>query len=265
MTPSAPVHETVYSGPPLEARPPRISDPAVADLEQVECDLNVFIAHVFAWIAGALAISAFFASYSDRWEADVPSLITGQALFFLVGGMFVLAFIISRKVGNMLSSVAIATLVAYAAMQGALFGLTYRAAYHESLAPAYLSVALVFGLLSIYGLRWAEDLTSIRNLLIGAAGAMVVATISEVAFDLPAIMVCVACVSAWLMLALVGYHRDFLRDLPSTFEDDALWRKAAAVGALQIYLDLAIVVVIVIQARWLRQFFSENGEDSSKN
>jgi len=64
------------------------------------------------------------------------------------------------------------------------------------------------------------------------------------------------CAGCWLMLALIAYHRNFLRDLPSSFEDDPEWWKAAAIGAVQIYLDLVIIIVVVIQTRWLSDFLS---------
>jgi hypothetical protein len=58
-------------------------------------------------------------------------------------------------------------------------------------------------------------------------------------------------VGSGLMLSLLSYHRDFVRDLPASFENDWRWNKAAAIGALLIYLDLVIIIVVVIQARWL--------------
>ena len=100
----------------------------------MEHELHIFMVRVFAWIMGALLISAFFASYSDLWDESAVPILIGKTLLALTGGMFVLAFVISRKVAKMLPSVAMATLIAYASFQGILFGLTYRAAYHASLA-----------------------------------------------------------------------------------------------------------------------------------
>ena len=125
----------MYSGPPLEPRPQSIAELAPSELEPVEHELHIFMVRVFAWIMGALLISAFFASYSDLWDESAVPILIGKTLLAFTGGMFVLAFVISRKVAKMLPSVAMATLIAYARFQGILFGLTYRAAYHASLAP----------------------------------------------------------------------------------------------------------------------------------
>ena len=53
--------------------------------------------------------------------------------------------------------VAMATLVAYASLQGILFGLSYRAAYGGSLAPVYTCMAILFGLLALFGWRTGEQ------------------------------------------------------------------------------------------------------------
>jgi len=208
--------------------------------------------HVFAWIAGALLISAFFANYSDRYEGDVSSLLVGQSLWLVVGAMMALAYFVSRKVADMPVSVAIATLIAYAALQGVAFGLLYRGVYGASLAPVYVCIAVLFSLLGTYGFSRGADLTG-RPLLVAAICVPMLVLVFKRAVNLPLMAACAACVCSWLLLSLVGYHRDFLRDLPASFEDDVRGEKAAAVGALQIYLDLMIVMIIVLQARWIRQ------------
>ena len=208
---------------------------------------------VFAWITGALLLSAFFASYSDRYDGDISSFLMGQALWLVIGGMMTLAYLVSRKVGDMPTSVAISILIAYASLQGAVFGWLYRAVYGESLAPIYVCIATVFGLLCALGMVKAISPTSARALLTAAAAAPVLALVFKSVLDLQTIAACAACVCSWLLLSLVGYHRDFLADLPSSFEDDPHGYKAAAVGALQIYLDLIVVMILILQAGWLRE------------
>ena len=208
--------------------------------------------HVFAWIAAALFISAFFASYSDRYQGDVSAFLVGQSLWLMVGAMMALAYFVSRKVADMPVSVAIAVLIAYAALQGLVFGLLFRGVYGASLAPVYVCIAVLFSLLGIYGFSTGADLTG-RSLLVAAICVPVLVLVFKRESNLQLMAACAACVCSWLLLSLVGYHRDFLRDLPASFEDDVRGEKAAAVGALQIYLDLVIVMIIVLQARWIRE------------
>jgi uncharacterized protein len=247
-------HETVYDGPAV-THPQRVAiDPACAEVAQVERDIDGFVVHVFQAIAAAFLISAFFASYSDRLDNQVALAVSSRALLLLIGGMLLLAAIVSRKAGDLTVSVATATLVGYAALQGVLFGLAFRIEYGCSFAPGYLSIAAIFTVLFLFGIRSEKDLTTFLPLFSGAVLAFVVALCSMFFWDQKPVAALAACVLCWLTLALVGYHRDFLRDLPSSFEDDPKWKKAAVIGALQIYLDVVIILIIIMQARWLSEF-----------
>lgn len=256
---SGTIHETIYSGPAPEPRPERVADLPAEDLEPVERALHEFIANVYGWIAASLFISAFFASYSDQWDQSSLPLLVGKAVWALVGGMFLLAYAISRHVGKMAPSVAVATLIAHASLQGIVFGLSYRSAYDAPLAPVYLCMSILFGMLSVYGRYSGIDLTEIRGFLTGVILAPVLAVLLKGILGMQTMATLAVCVCSWLVLAIAGYHREFLRDLPSTFDDDSHWLKAAAVGALQVCLDVVTIVLIVIQLRWLKEFLEDDG------
>lgn len=249
--------ETVYDGPEITRAPRVVMDPACDDVEQVERDIDGFVVHVFARIAAAFLISAFFASYSDRLTDNVALAVSRQALVLLIGGMLALALVVSRKVADLPISVATATLMGYAALQGILFGLAFRTAYGCSFAPGYLSIAAVFGLLCLFGTWSGRDLTGFVPLFAASVAALALALCSIYMWDQKAVAALAACVQCWLTLALVGYHRDFIRDLPSSFENDPKWQKAAVIAALQIYLDVVIILIIIMQARWLSDFAEE--------
>ena len=242
-----------------------VIDPASDDLVHVERDIDGFIVHVFARIAAAFLISAFFASYSDRLTDNVALAVSSQALVLLIGGMLALAVVVSRKVADLPISVATATLIGYAALQGILFGLAFRTAYGCSFAPGYLSIAAIFGLLSLFGTWSGRDLTGFAPLFGGAIVGLLIALYSIFFSDQNSIAALAACVQGWLTLALVGYHRDFLRDLPSSFENDPKWQKAAVIGALQIYLDVVIILIIIMQARWLSELTADQERERRRS
>ena len=257
--------ETVYGGPEITRAPRVVIDPACDDVEQVERDIDGFVVHVFARIAAAFLISAFFASYSDRLTDNVALAVSRQALLLLIGGMLALALVVSRKVADLPISVATATLMGYAALQGILFGLAFRTAYGCSFAPGYLSIAAVFGLLCLFGTWSGRDLTGFVPLFAASVAALALALCSIYMWDQKAVAALAACVQCWLTLALVGYHRDFIRDLPSSFENDPKWQKAAVIGALQIYLDVVIILIIIMQARWLSDFAEEQKRERRRS
>ena len=257
--------ETIYDGPEI-TRPPRVViEPASDDLIQIERDIDGFVVHIFARIAAAFLISAFFASYSDRLTDSVALAVSSQALVVLIGGMLALALVASRKVADLPISVATATLIGYAALQGILFGLAFRTAYGCSFAPGYVSIAAIFGLLCLFGTWSGRDLTGIAPLFAAAVAALVIALCLIFLWNQKAVAALASCVQCWLTLALVGYHRDFIRDLPSSFENDPKWQKAAVIGALQIYLDVVIILIIIMQARWLSELEEEQQQERRRS
>ena len=257
--------ETIYDGPEITRPATVVIDPASDDLLQVERDIDGFVVHVFARIAAAFLISAFFASYSDRLTDNVAITVSSQALVILIGGMLALALVASRKVGNLPISVATATLIGYAALQGILFGLAFRTAYGCSFAPGYLSIAAIFALLCFFGTWSGCDLTGFAPLFAGSIAAFAIALCSIFLWEQKAVAALAACVQCWLTLALVGYHRDFIRDLPSSFDNDPKWQKAAVIGALQIYLDVVIILIIIMQARWLSQLAEDQKRERRRS
>lgn len=243
--------ETVYAGPPVPPAPLKVGEAPAADLAAAEADARRFLMQVFGFLVGALAISALFAAYIDQYRESLASPLASQIIYLLIGGLLIVAGLISHKIEKMPASVAIATLIAYSGIQGALLGFAYRAAYSESLAPVYLGIAGVFAAICVYGWRADVDLTTVRSFLIGCGLAFVVAMGMRTVAALSLVAEITIFVVSVLMLALAGYHREFLRDLPGSFDDDRGRRKAAAVGALQIYLDLIVIVIVIIQFRWL--------------
>jgi len=119
-------------------------------------------------------------------------------------------------------------------------------------------MCILFGLLACYGRYSGIDLTSVHGFLIGTLLAPVLAFILKGVFGMQIVSTLAVCVCSWLMLAIAGYHRQFLRDLPSSFDDDSQWLKAAAVGALQVCLDVVNILLIVIQLRWLQEFVEDD-------
>jgi FtsH-binding integral membrane protein len=252
MSGPTPTPETIYNGPPIIPKDPPIVEASSADMAQVEADLRRFLLHTVIGIIGALLLSAFFADFADKKHEELSSFtIFPQLIWLMVGALFLGAGVISRTIERFTGSVAIATLIAYASAQGLIFGFIYRSMYGRSLGPMYLAIAVSFGILWIYGTRSGEDVSCTKSLLIGGAGAAITAFAASFFFGFPILDAIVVFVGSSLMLSLLCYHRDFIRDLPESFEDDWRWNKAAAIGALLIYLDVVIIVVVIIQARWL--------------
>ncbi|HET9741402.1 MAG TPA: Bax inhibitor-1 family protein [Terriglobales bacterium] len=232
--------------------------PSSAEIQAIETADRKFLIKVFLWIIGALVVSALFAGPSDQSSLLANPVLSYQAVSLAIGGLLLAAVFISHKVDKMPGSVAMATLLAYAGVQGWLFGRLFQMVYRTSLAPVYFVIAVIFGGCAAYGWYFERDVTSWRSLGLGCGLGAAMASLMRLGFGFSIIEALLIFFGTALLIAIVSYHRDYLRDLPDSFENDPQWHKAAAVGALQIYVDLVVIVVVVIQARWLTEAMDES-------
>src|SRR5262249_19178315 len=140
-----------------------IYDPTPAppdmDLIEVEKEERSFLLRVFAWMVPALLLSALATDAATAFLRDFTPLQTlfwpGWIAFALL--MFAANWV-SSKVEKMPGAVAIATLLGFAFMNGAVFDLLFRDLTGHSFMPIYLSSAALFLFICIYGSQTESDL-----------------------------------------------------------------------------------------------------------
>lgn len=231
--------ETIY-----DPTPP----PPDVDMLEVEKEERGFLLRVFAWMVPALLLSAFATDAATAFLANLTPLQTllwpGWIAFALL--MFAANWV-SRKVEDMPGMVAIATLLGFAFMNGAVFDLLFRDLTGHSFLPVYLSSAALFLFICIYGHQTEGDLTAFPNLAIYACVGILVSVMVNRFMNSPFVLQLGSAVVMLVFLLLIFTNLQFLRDLKFEFEDSPPERKAAAVGALVLYLDLVLIFLAVFQ------------------
>jgi FtsH-binding integral membrane protein len=236
-----PTLETIYD-------PSRSTPPPDVDLMEVEKEERRFLLRVFAWMVPALLLSAIATDVAlaifEHASALQGPLWLGWVAFAL---LMLAANWISNKIEKMPGYVAVAALLGFAFLNGAIFDLLFRGLTGHSFLPVYLSSAALFLFIFVYGSQTEGELTSFPNLAIYACvGILVSMTVnrfmgSPVAVQLGSAVVIMA------FLGLIIANLQFLRDLKFEFDDAPPERKAAAVGALLLYLDVVLIFLTVLQ------------------
>ena len=234
-----PTTETIYDP---------IPPPPDMDLIEVEKEERSFLLRVFAWMVPALLLSAFATDAAAAFLEDLTPLQTllwpGWIAFALL--MFAANWV-SNKVEKMPGMVAIAALLGFAFVNGAIFDLLFRDLTGHSFLPVYLSSAALFLFICIYGNQTDGDLTSFPNLAIYACVGILVSVTINRFMNSPFVLQLGSGVVVLVFLMLIFTNLQFLRDLKFEFEDAPPERKAAAVGALVLYLDLVLIFLAVLQ------------------
>jgi uncharacterized protein len=234
-----PVPETIY-----DPTPP----PVDVDMLEVEKEERSFLLRVFAWMVPALLLSALATDAATTLLAHLTPL---QALFWPGWMAFALLMFaanwVSDKVAKMPGSVAVAALLGFAFMNGAIFDLLFRDLTGHSFLPVYLSSTALFLFICIYGSQTESDLTAFPNLAVYACVGILVSVAINRFIDSPLALQTGSAVVVLIFLLLIFSNLQFLRDLKFEFEDAPPERKAAAVGALMLYLDLVLIFLAVAQ------------------
>ena len=236
-----PVIETIYD--PSHAAPP--PDVDLLEVEKEECS---FLLRVFAWMVAALLLSAIA---TDAGLAIYEQLSALQGPLWLGWPAFALLMLaanwVSNKIEKMPGYVALAALLGFAFVNGALFDLLFRGMTGYSFLPVYLSSAALFLFIFIYGNQTEGELTSLPNMAIYACVGLLVSMAVNRFLGSSIPVHCGSAVVILAFLALIVANLQFLRDLKFEFEDAPPERKAAAVGALLLYLDLVLIFLTVLQ------------------
>ena len=236
-----PVTETMYD-------PSQTTQPPDVDMMEVEKEERSFLLRVFAWMVAALVLSAIATDVGSVIYEQLSSL---QGPLWLGWPAFALLMLaanwVSNKIEKMPGYVALAALLGFAFVNGAIFDLLFRGMTGCSFLPVYLSSAALFLFIFIYGNQTEGKLTSFPNMGIYACVGLLVSMPvnrflgSSIAVQLGSAVVILA------FLALILANLQFLRDLKFEFDDAPPERKAAAVGALLLYLDLVLIFLTVLQ------------------
>src|SRR5215469_894650 len=150
--------ETIYDQTPA---PPDV------DLIEVEKEERRFLLRVFAWMVPALLLSAIATDAALAISAQLEAV---QGPLWLGGIAFPLLMLaanwVSNKIEKMPGYVAVAALLGFALMNGAIFDLLFRGLTGHSFLPVYLSSAALFLFIFIYGSQTEGDLTALPNMAI---------------------------------------------------------------------------------------------------
>ena len=218
------------------------------DLMEVEKEERRFLLRVFAWMVPALLLSAIA---TDAALAILEQLSALQGPLWIGWIAFALLMLaanwVSNKIEKMPGYVAVAALLGFAFVNGAIFDLLFRGLTGHSFLPVYLSSAALFLFIFIYGNQTEGDLTSFPNLGIYACVGLLVSMAVNRFMDSPIAVQLGGAVVILAFLAFILANLQFLRDLKFEFEDSPPERKAAAVGALLLYLDVVLIFLAVLQ------------------
>lgn len=208
-----------------------------------------FIAKVYGWMAGALAITALVA----MWVISTPAVLE-----FIFGNRFIFMGLIIAElvcVGALVAAIdkfssqtATAVFIGYAVLNGLTLSAVFLAYTSASIVSTFFVTATTFGIMSTYGYFTKRDLTSIGNLCGMALIGLIIASLVNMFLQNEIIYWVTTFIGIIIFVGLIAYDTQKIKAMYQSgrIEGDNV-RKGAILGALSLYLDFINLFLMLLR------------------
>ncbi|MDB4062380.1 Bax inhibitor-1/YccA family protein [Vicingaceae bacterium] len=220
---------------------------------QTKDAVSTFLANVFTYMGGALAITGLLA----YWFGSTPSLITylinplgGATILGYIVMFSPLAFVLVMSFAfKKLSSFALLGLfILYAAVMGLSMSFIFLAYTASSIASTFFITAATFGVMAVLGYTTKQDLTKFGSILIMALIGIIIASVVNMFLGNGMLDIIISCVGVLVFIGLTAYDVQKLKRIGAGVEyGSESSNKLAIMGALNLYLDFVNLFMMLLR------------------
>jgi FtsH-binding integral membrane protein len=211
----------------------KTSDEIISAMNRVygHMALAVVTSMVVSWlVSSSPALMQFFFTGAMRWVVIFAPLVA--------------VFAIGAKISNVSYSTAQLMLHGFAALMGLSMATIFVVYASTSIATAFLSAAILFGTMSLYGYVTKKDLTSIGQFMFVGLIAIVIASIVNIFIGNAVMQMVISAIAVIVFLGLTAYDTQRIRQIVSEGGDT---RTQEVTGALSLYLNFINLFVALLQ------------------
>ena len=205
-----------------------------------------YMTRTYRWMASGLLIT-FAMAYIT---ATTPLLYLVDSLYLVLTiAELALVFVLSSRVQTMSVQGARATFFGYALLNGMVLSYYFLAFSVGELILAFLSTALYFGLMAVYGTTTHRDLSGWGPKLMMGLFALIITGFVGMLFGMSFLTtVLYSAVGLVVFMLLTAYDTQKLSQMFSYYAyDGELAEKASIYGALTLYLDFINIFLYVVR------------------
>ena len=148
--------------------------------------------------------------------------------------------------------IALAMLLGFAAIMGLSLATVFYVFTLGSIAMAFVSTAVLFGTMSLYGYFTRRSLESMGQFMFVGLIAIVIASLVNIFVGSSVLTMVISAIAIVIFLGLTAYDTQQIREMISV---DGVGGSAEIAGALTLYLDFINIFVNLLQL-----FGSKNGD-----
>jgi len=217
----------------------------ISSADQIK--LSAFFSRLYAWMAGALVLSAFVAWGMGTNPQAVQFLTTHINLLYLaIVAELVVVILLSAMLHRISVTTAILGFMLYAALTGFTLSIIFLVYTAASITTTFLVTAGSFGALSLYGFTTRSNLGAWGGFLIMSLIGMIIASLINLFLHSAMVQWILTYAGVIIFAGLTAYDTQKLKAMCLMSEGEGL-AKLAVYGALNLYLDFINLFLHLLQ------------------
>jgi FtsH-binding integral membrane protein len=206
-------------------------------------DLNTAMSRVYGHMGLAVVTSMIVSFLIGTSPALMAFFFTGAMKWIVIFAPLVAILAVSFAWEKFSKSALTFFLHGFAALMGLSFATIFVAFKMGSIVSAFMSAAILFGVMSFYGYFTKKNLDSIGQYLFVGLVAIVIASIVNIFIGSSLFQMVISAVAVIVFLGLTAYDTQKIRELVSVDNDG----RAEIMGALTLYLDFINLFLSLLQ------------------
>ena len=196
----------------------------------------------------ALAISGAVA-WSVAGNAAVQRIVLGNVFVFfaLIIGEFALVWWLSASIRKISVRAATIAFIGYSALNGVTLSFVFLMYTSTSIVRIFAITALMFGGMSIYGLKTKSDLRSMGRYLGMAVIGIMIALLVNLFLKSSMFDTLISMVIVLVFTGLTAYDSQKLLAVAKEADGTEVFHKIAIIGALELYLDFINIFLALLR------------------
>lgn len=207
--------------------------------------LSKFISGVYLWMFIGLLISGLTGYITSTSYGLLKFVSNNLFIIIILEFIVVIAFsALQRKVSPLVAKI---IFVLYAFISGLTLSSIFLVYTKQSLVIAFVTSAIMFGLLALYGYVTKTNLDGLGKILIFGLIAIIIVSIINMFVGNSGLNIALSIISVVLFLGLTAYDMQKLRSLYNYYSsDENSLNKVAIYGALNLYLDFINIFLEIL-------------------
>ena len=201
--------------------------------------LNSFMAKMYGFMAGAVAISAVTAYLiSNVYQVQALTFFANNrwavwgSLILQVGLVMSMSFKADRSPAMSLTGLGL-----YSVLEGLFFGLIVQVYSSQDVTMAFVSATVMFIVLALMGTNTKKDLSGIGRQAMAALIALIIVMIINIFLKSSIITLAFSFIGVIIFAALIAWDSQRFRQMYIQYGNQINTTNLAIMGALQLYLD----------------------------